>query len=165
MPPDARPGLASAIAALDNQQASLLVVAKVDRLGRSFRDLALLTPIAERFGWGIVALDSPLDASTPTGAAMVRLMSVFAALEADLISQRTRSALAVKIEQGHQLGTPSTVTDATRRQVGRLRAKGMSWRQVAAELNRRGIPSGSGTPQWQPATARRLALPQETTAA
>jgi DNA invertase Pin-like site-specific DNA recombinase len=155
-PPEARPGLAKAITALDAGEASILMTAKIDRLGRSFHDLALLTPLAERAGWAIVALNCPLDTTTPTGKAMVRLMSVFAALERDLISERTSAALAVRKAQGAKLGHPSRVTDTARARLAELRSSGLSWPAVARTMNAEEIPSGSGVPAWTAATAQRL---------
>jgi DNA invertase Pin-like site-specific DNA recombinase len=156
VPPDQRPGLAKAITALDHGEGSILMVAKVDRLGRSFADLALLTPLAERAGWSIVALNSPLDMSTPSGAAMGRMMAVFAALERDLISERTAAALAVKKAQGVQLGKPSKATPQARKRLRALRDKGFTWTAIADRMNADGIPSGSGVPAWTAVSARRL---------
>jgi DNA invertase Pin-like site-specific DNA recombinase len=156
VPPDKRPGLAAAITALDAGEGSTLMVAKVDRLGRSFADLALLTPLAERAGWAIIALNSPLDTSTPSGAAMARMMNVFAALERDLISERTTAALAVKKAMGVKLGKPSKVTPEARKQLAALRKQGYTWQAIADQLNADGIPSGSGVPAWTAAAARRL---------
>jgi DNA invertase Pin-like site-specific DNA recombinase len=155
IPPDLRPGLSEAICALDAGEAQILMVSKVDRLGRSFADLALLTPLAERAGWGIVALNCDLDTTTSTGAAMVRLMHVFAALERDLISERTTAALAVKKANGQKLGKPSLVSPATREKLAELRAHGLTWQQVADRMNAAGIASGSGRPRWHAATAQR----------
>jgi DNA invertase Pin-like site-specific DNA recombinase len=151
--------LAAAITALDAGEASLLMVAKVDRLGRSFATLALLTPLAERAGWGIVALNCPLDTTTPQGALMAGLMALFAQLERDLISERTTGALAVKKAAGIQLGRPSRVTDAARARLSELRSSGLTWQAVASTMNAAGIPSGSGVPAWTAASAQRLCPP------
>jgi DNA invertase Pin-like site-specific DNA recombinase len=154
--PDLRPGLSAAITALDAGQGTILMVSKVDRLGRSFADLALLTPLAERAGWGITALNSPLDASTPMGAAMAGMMALFAQLERDLIKERTAAALQVKKAAGVQLGRPSQVTTEARQRLAVLRSQGLVWREVAERMNAEGIPSGSGVPAWTPASAQRL---------
>jgi DNA invertase Pin-like site-specific DNA recombinase len=157
VPPDKREGLSAAIMALDAGEGSLLMVAKVDRLGRSFADLALLTPLAERAGWGIVALNSPLDSSTPMGAAMAGMMALFAQLERDLIRERTAAALQVKKSQGQKLGRPSQVTERARQRLAELRGMGLSWTEVARKMNEAGVPSGSGQVKWHAASAQRLA--------
>jgi DNA invertase Pin-like site-specific DNA recombinase len=154
-PPEDRPGLSRAITALDAGEGSILMTSKIDRLGGSFHDLALLTPLAERAGWSIVALNCPLDMTTPTGKAMVRLMSVFGPLERDLISERTKAALAVKKATGTKLGHPSKVTTAARTRLSELRSSGLSWPAVARTMNSEGIASGSGVPAWTAASAQR----------
>jgi DNA invertase Pin-like site-specific DNA recombinase len=156
VPPDLRPGLSAAISALDAGEADILMVSKVDRLGRSFADLALLTPLAERAGWSIVALNCDFDMTTASGKAMANMMSLFAALERDLISERTVAALQVKKANGVKLGQPSKVTDEARARLGELRAQGLTWSQVAEQMNEAGIPSGGGEPKWHPASAQRL---------
>jgi DNA invertase Pin-like site-specific DNA recombinase len=156
IPPDRRPGLSGAICALDAGEASILMVAKIDRLGRSFSDLALLTPLAERHGWGITALNSPLDASTPMGKVMTGMMALFAQLERDLIRERTAAALQVRKAEGVQLGQPSRVSPTTRAKLAKLRAEGLTWQAIADIMNADGIPSGSGVPAWHPWTAQRL---------
>jgi DNA invertase Pin-like site-specific DNA recombinase len=156
VPPDLRPGLSAAITALDNDEGNVLMVAKVDRLGRSFSDLALLTPLAEKNGWGIIALNCPLDTTTPNGALMMGLMQLFAQLEQDLISERTTAALAVKKAAGTQLGRPSQVSPEAKMRLAELRASGLVWREVAEIMNAAKIPSGSGIPAWNAASAQRL---------
>jgi DNA invertase Pin-like site-specific DNA recombinase len=158
VPPDLRPGLSKAICALDAGQASILMVSKVDRLGRSFADLALLTPLAQKNGWGIIALNSPLDASTPMGAAMAGMMALFAQLERDLVRERTRDALAVKKAQGVQLGRVSGVPSRLVRQMVRQYQAGKGWSQIARELNEKGTPTAQGGKQWYPSTVRAVVL-------
>jgi DNA invertase Pin-like site-specific DNA recombinase len=131
------------------------MVSRVDRLGRSFTDLALLAPLAERAGWSIVALNSPLDG--PMGKMMWALMSVFSELEKDLLRDRTKTALGILRAQGVQLGRPSKVTEEARARLRQLRGQGLTWSEVAQQMNIERIPSGSGKPRWHAASAQRLA--------
>src|SRR5271165_5979441 len=101
-----RPALGDALAALDGGRASVLMVAKLDRLTRSVHDATGLMAAAERAGWGLVALDVAVDTTTPQGAAMAQVLAVFAELERRLIGERTKAALAVKRAQGVRLGRP-----------------------------------------------------------
>ena len=55
---------------LANGETAPLVVAKLDRLARSVHDFACLVRIAEREGWGIVALDLDLDLDLGVGVDM-----------------------------------------------------------------------------------------------
>jgi DNA invertase Pin-like site-specific DNA recombinase len=95
-----RPALADALAALDAGEGSVLMVAKLDRLTRSVHDATGLILAADKGGWGLVALDAPVDTTTPQGAAMAQVLAVFAELERRLIGERTKAALAVKRAQG-----------------------------------------------------------------
>lgn len=158
VPPDRRTGLTAAIEMLDRGDADTLVVAKIDRLGRSLLDLLVLTEAAERAGWSVVDVSGALDMSTPTGKLMAQVMGAFAQLERSLIADRTKAALAVRRSQGVQLGRPSKVSNEARARLSELRADGLSWQMVADMMNEEGWPSGSGRPAWHPATARRLAI-------
>ena len=62
-----RRALAQALEALDHGEASVLMVAKLDRLTRSVHDATGLMAAAERSGWGLVALDVAVDTTTPPG--------------------------------------------------------------------------------------------------
>lgn len=158
IPPDKRPGLHDAIVALDNDVATTLVVAKVDRLARSIADLAVLSGLGERAGWNIVALNSPFDTTTMAGAAMANVMGLFAQLEAAMGSDRMKAAAAVRRARGEQLGRPSKVTSQARQRLRELRDSGLSWPKVAAAMNEEGWPTSTGG-RWHPATAQRLAAP------
>jgi DNA invertase Pin-like site-specific DNA recombinase len=157
-PPEDRPGLSQAITALDNDQAEILMTRWVDRLGRTLADLALLTPLAAKAGWGIVALNSPLDASTPMGAAMLQMMGVFAELELALIRQRTKDALAVKKAQGVKLGRQRVLPAKVVRQICKAHESGKGWSEIARGLNERGVPTAAGGKRWYPSTVRAVAL-------
>lgn len=156
-PPDKRPGLAAAITALDAGEAGTLMVAKVDRLARSFADLSILSQLSRLAGWDIVALNSPFDMTTVTGRGMAGMMGLFAELESAMASERMVAAAAVRRSRGEQLGRPTTVPDDVRRRAGALRADGLSWTAVAEAMNAEGHVTSKGG-RWHAATAQRLAL-------
>jgi DNA invertase Pin-like site-specific DNA recombinase len=157
----ARPGLTGALEGLHRGEASILMVAKLDRLTRSVHDATGLMLRAEKGGWGLVALDVAVDTTTPQGAAMAQVLAVFAELERRLIGQRTRDALAVKKAQGVRLGRPPTLDDSVRRRIVADREAGGSWAQIARDLNAESIPTAQGGREWHPATVRYVALRAE----
>ena len=99
-----RPGLRVALEVLKAGRARGLIVAKMDRLSRSLLDFTLIMSQAQRQGWALLALDCPVDPTTPAGEAMASIMATFSQLERRLIGERTREALAVRRAGGARLG-------------------------------------------------------------
>lgn len=147
-----RPGIQAALSRLVAGEADTLVVAKLDRLSRSVHDLSGLLVQAAAEGWSVIALDSPVDTSTPQGLAMTQMLSVMAELERGLIAQRTREALAAKRDQGVRLGRPRTLPAAVVARIGSERQKGTSMRAIAQRLNSDGVPTAYGGPTWYAST-------------
>jgi DNA invertase Pin-like site-specific DNA recombinase len=160
----ARPALTAALQALDGGRGSVLMVAKLDRLTRSVHDATGLMAAAERGGWGLVALDAPVDTTTPQGAAMAQVLAVFAELERRLIGERTKAALAVRRSQGVKLGRPSNVSDQVVARIVEARRRGVTWRAIASELNDERVPTAQRGKCWYPATVRHIALTAESAA-
>jgi DNA invertase Pin-like site-specific DNA recombinase len=136
---------------------AVLVIAKLDRLARSVSFIANLIDSGVEF----VAVDMP-QANRLT----LHILGAAAAHEREMISARTKAALAVAKVRGVRLGNPSPDLETARKRasananrfretvsplVRRLRGDGLSLRQVAAELNARGIKSARGK-RWQPAS-------------
>ena len=159
-----RPALTAALAALDAGEGSVLMVAKLDRLTRSVHDATGLMLAADKGGWGLVALDAPVDTTTPQGAAMAQVLAVFAELERRLIGERTKAALAVKRAQGVRLGRPPTLPSHVVERIVAARKLGGTWSGIARELNDDGVPTAQGGRRWYPATVRYVALAAEVAA-
>lgn len=159
-----RPALAAALDALAAGEGSVLMVAKLDRLTRSVHDATGLMATAERGGWGLVALDAPVDTTTPQGAAMAQVLAVFAELERRLIGERTKAALAVRRSQGVRLGRPQTLPREVVERIVASRNDGATWSAIAAELNDESVPTAQGGKCWYPATVRHVALAAEAVA-
>ncbi len=153
-----RPGLAEALADLDAGRGSVLMVAKLDRLTRSVHDATGLLLRAERSGWGLVALDAPVDTTTPQGAAMAQVLAVFAELERKLIGERTKAALAVKRAQGVRLGRPAVLSREVVARIVAAHRSGAGWSAIARELNGEAVPTAHGGAAWHPATVRKVYL-------
>lgn len=96
-----RPELAKALRACRKHKATL-VVAKLDRLARNAR--FLLTLVEESAEKGVVFCDLPSIPEGPTGKFLLASMANVAELEAGLISQRTKAALAAAKARGKKLG-------------------------------------------------------------
>lgn len=98
-----RPGLAEALAYLRDGE-DVLVVARLDRLGRSLPDaLRTVKELADR-GIGLEALDVKLDTSTASGKMMLTLLLALAEWERDLLRERTMEGVARARAVGRQPG-------------------------------------------------------------
>lgn len=87
-----RPQLAKALAACRSKRA-VLIVGKLDRLARNA--VFLLTLVEGSGEGGIVFSEVPVLPPGPIGKFMVTMLAAVAELEAGLISERTKAALAV----------------------------------------------------------------------
>lgn len=148
---DRRRGLAGLLEHARELPEALIVVYSLSRLARTQRLLWQLLDVLD-----VASATEPIDTSTPTGRAVVGMLSTFAALEADLASERTKDALAAARARGVRLGArpmhelaPDAVAVACE-----LRSRGLSLRATAAELNRRGVAGARGG-RWHPRTVRR----------
>ncbi len=115
-----------------------LVVTELSRLGRSTADvIALINELVDR-NIRVIILKQNLDLNTHdmNSKIVITLFSLFAELERDLISVRTREALAGKKRQGMKLGKPKGVLqkskfDMNRERIQELLGLGLSVRKIA----------------------------------
>ena len=112
----------------------VVVVWKLDRLGRNTRHtLTLLATLAER-GVGFRSLTEGLDSTGPMGRAMITIIAAFAELERDTIRKRTLAGLAAAKARGRVGGRPRALTPAKVEFAQTLRAKGHAAQAIADEL-------------------------------
>lgn len=135
-----RPQLALAVAQCA-ATGSTLIVAKLDRLAR---DAKFLLTLVDACKHGVLFGDLPSLPAGPVGRFMLTQMAAVAELEAGLISQRTKAALAVAKSRGVHLGRKQA-PDAARTMARSLKDRGMSLRAISGELASAGFLSVSGT--------------------
>ena len=130
-----RPGLAAALDYL--RPGDALCVWKLDRLGRSVKDVLIIADDLHQQGIGLRILTGKLSGTyTPTGEGKVffTMMAAFAELERDIIHERTMAGLAAARAQGKVGGRP-TVMDPDKLAAARARrARGESPTQIAKAL-------------------------------
>ncbi|HAP3815552.1 TPA: recombinase family protein, partial [Enterococcus faecalis] len=81
-----------------------LIIYKIDRLGRSTKQLVNIMSELQEKGINLISIKENIDTSTPMGKVIFTILSAIAELEADYISERTKEALAILKENGVQLG-------------------------------------------------------------
>lgn len=159
--PHLRPGLAAALAAVQGGHAERLIVSKVDRLSRKFRDCVELMETAVDEGWPLYIADIDADLTTSNGRLLARMLAVLAEEERDRIRQRTKAALAEKRAAGVRLGRRSVLPASV---VGRIVAErdaGAGWKRIADGLNADGVATGQGGARWYAASVRVVANGQD----
>jgi DNA invertase Pin-like site-specific DNA recombinase len=115
----------------------VVMVAGLDRLGRSLRDLLHLLDELTAAGCAVVSLRESIDLTTPSGRLLVQLIASMAEFERELIRDRVRAGIqrvqaGGKTRSGKPIGRPRRVIDLGR--VRELRAEGRSWRACAVAL-------------------------------
>lgn len=150
-----RPGLAAALEACRSHQ-NVLVAYSVSRIARRQRLLWNLLDPEGDVGLRISSATEPFDTSTPMGRAMLGMIGVWSQLEADMVSQRTRDALAYVRSQGKRLGRPpEPLPEHTYNRACVLRYDcKCSWRVVAQRLTDEGCPAARGGFLHDPKTIR-----------
>ncbi|HHL8232306.1 TPA: recombinase family protein, partial [Escherichia coli] len=108
-----------------------LVVWKLDRLGRSMRNLVLLVDELRQRGIHFKSLTDSIDTSSPMGRFIFHIMSALAEMERELIVERTRAGLAAAREKGRIGGRRPKLTPEQWAQAGRLILNGVDRKQVA----------------------------------
>ena len=150
------PQLQEALQELASGQAHGLVVAKLDRLSRSIVNAANIIEAAQAQGWSLVILDLGVDLTTAAGRMVAMNLVNFAQYERELISERTKAALAAKKRRGERIGRPRVASPAVVRRIVAQRNSGSTYDAIAAALVADGILSPLGKPTWQPSTVRRI---------
>ncbi|MDT2125650.1 recombinase family protein, partial [Enterococcus faecalis] len=76
------------------EQGDTLVIYKIDRLGRSTKQLVNIMSELQERGINLISIKENIDTSTSMGKVIFTILSAIAELEADYISERTKEALA-----------------------------------------------------------------------
>jgi site-specific DNA recombinase len=91
-----RPGLQRVLKLVDQRQAQAVIVAKLDRLTRSVKDLCELLELFERRGVALISVAESLDTSSASGRPVMNIMAAVSQWEREAIGERTRDALQHK---------------------------------------------------------------------
>ncbi len=116
------------------REIDVVLVWRLDRWGRSLADLVVTLKELAELGVAFVSLTEALDLTTPTGRAMVGLLSVFAEFEHSILCERVRAGLAEARRNGKRLGRPLTASKKSS-QIRELYCAGVSKAEIARKLN------------------------------
>ncbi|MCE9904867.1 recombinase family protein [Hafnia paralvei] len=128
-----RPQLKKAIRNL--REGDTLVVWKLDRLGRSVRNLVMLIDEIKERGAHFRSLTDSIDTSTPMGRFFFHVMGALAEMERELIVERTRAGLEAAREKGRIGGRRRIMTPEVISRARRMMENGATLGQVALVLD------------------------------
>jgi DNA invertase Pin-like site-specific DNA recombinase len=164
-----RQGLSAALDALKGNRATVLLVAKRDRLARDVLVAAMVNHLVEKAGAKVISADGVGNGEESESLLQRDIGNAFAAHERRQIGVRTRAALAVKRARGERVGevpfgyslaadgihlVPLEAEQATIATVRELRHDGLSIRAIAAKLNADGVPARGE--RWHATSVARL---------
>jgi DNA invertase Pin-like site-specific DNA recombinase len=125
-----RPGLADAIAY--GREGDVLVVWRLDRLGRSLGHLISTIQDLEQQGIGFRSLTESIDTTTTGGKLVFHIFAALAEFERNLIKERTHAGLAAARQRGRVGGRPRSMTKEKIKAAAKLLADGNPPRDVAS---------------------------------
>lgn len=170
-----RPGLDSALAALEAGDADTLLIAKLDRLTRSVADLGTLIARYFESRFALVSVADSINTSTAAGRLVLNVLVSVSQWEREAIAERTTDALAHLRAQGVKLGGEAlgwtrteerdadgrmvvTECEGERAVIGRmleLRRAGYTLREIAARMTSEGYATKRGG-KWHASTVGKV---------
>ena len=128
-----RPALDQLMADAHRRAFDVVLVWKLDRLGRSLSHLIRVVESLGGVGVDLVSLRDPgLDTTSPHGKLIFSIMGAVAEFERDLIRERTRAGMASARRRGSRIGRPRVHVPVAKAQ--HLLRQGLSQREVAKRL-------------------------------
>jgi site-specific DNA recombinase len=99
-----RPGLKRLIARVESGKVEAVIIAKLDRLTRSVKDLCSLLELFEKRGVALISVAESLDTASAAGRLAITIMAAVSQWEREAIGERTRDALWHKRTSGERVG-------------------------------------------------------------
>ncbi len=118
------------------REGDVVVVTKLDRLGRSLSQCLSILEQFKKQNIGFVAIHQGIDTrmqDNPMGMALIQLLGIFAELERNFIIERIQEGKRVKLAAGNSNalgGRPRKVTDTVRKKIYKDFSSGFSIRDA-----------------------------------
>jgi site-specific DNA recombinase len=158
-----RPGMERLLQLVDGKKVQAVIIAKLDRLTRSVKDLCELLERFERRGVALISVAESLDTSSAAGRLVLNIMTAVSQWEREAIGERTRYAMSHKRSNGERVGNiqfgyrlcadgkhiePDPIEQSVLSEIGHLRQGGHTMRGIAAALNHRALRTRRGS-EWR----------------
>jgi DNA invertase Pin-like site-specific DNA recombinase len=154
-----RPGMVRLLELIERRAVDVVIVAKLDRLTRSVKDLAELLEVLKKRGVSLVSVAESLDTGSAAGRLVLNIMTAVSQWEREAIGERTLDAMRHKKAKGERVGTVPygfrLASDGVRleenadelavvRRIRSMTCSGLSTRKIAGRLNEEGFRNRSG---------------------
>ena len=155
-----RPGMVRLLALVDAGEVQVVIIAKLDRLTRSVKDLADLLERFQKRGVSLVSVAESLDTGSAAGRLVLNIMTAVSQWEREAIGERTATALQHKtahrqvyshLPYGFRRDGETLVQMAEEQavitRIRLMRENRCSLRRIADTLNTDGVPTKQGN-RW-----------------
>jgi DNA invertase Pin-like site-specific DNA recombinase len=155
-----RPGLQRLLALVDSGKVEAVIIAKLDRLTRSVKDLCSLLELFEKRGVALISVAESLDTASAAGRLVITIMAAVSQWEREAIGERTRDALRHKRTSGERVGNirfgfrlspdgkhvePDPSEQGVLTEIRHVRQSGHTLRGIAATLNHKSLRTRRGS--------------------
>src|SRR5215471_17589766 len=146
-----RAGMQRVLGLVEAGAVQAVIIAKLDRLTRSVKDLCALLELFEKRNVALISVAESLDTGSAAGRLVITIMGAVSQWEREAIGERTRDVLRHKRNCGERVGNihygyrlaadskhvePDPVEQAVLEEIGALRARHRSLREIAAARNK-----------------------------
>lgn len=165
---DNRAGLQEALSLIEKND--VLVVYSLSRLARSTKDTIEISELLQKKEADLVSISEKIDTTSAAGKMVFRMLAVLNEFERDQTSERVKTAMQYKKEKGERVGhipfgyrldtdNKHLIQDEKEqwilREIQVLKGQGLSLREIAKELNNRGIDNRGH--EWNHVSVKRVA--------
>src|SRR6266446_5488867 len=155
-----RPGVQRLLGLVNGGKIDAVIVAKLDRLTRSVKDLCGLLELFEKRKVALISVAESLDTGSAAGRLVITIMGAVSQWEREAIGERTRDALRHKRSNGERVGNiefgyrsspdrlhlePNPTEQDALAEIRNLRHEGHSLRGIVTTLNGLGHRTRRGT--------------------
>jgi DNA invertase Pin-like site-specific DNA recombinase len=131
---DARPGLAAALDYLRDHEGDVLMVTRIDRLGRSVQHLVRVVDDLKVRGVEFRSLHEGIDTTTAGGEMFFVIFAAIGQFSGRIISERTHEGLAAARARGRNGGRPRAMTSTKLTTALRMRSEGHTLDEIAGTI-------------------------------
>ncbi len=161
-----RPGLQRLLELVDSRDVQVIIIAKLDRLTRSVKDLADLLQRFQKRGVSLVSVAESLDTASAAGRLVLNIMTAVSQWEREAIGERTATALRHKRAHSRVFNhtpygfrrdgdalVPVAEEQAIINRIRLYRSDDWSLQRIADSLNADQVPTKQGS-KWFPQTVK-----------